>query len=155
MCTTRATPALPALALAAALVAAGCAQHVGEPETAIAQVTLTSAHEGQQAAIAPSRVMTVRLPSQPATGFIWEVEQIDRSVLKPLDDAHEYRGEAGGEATHVHRFLPSRRGRTRLKLVYHRPWQTDVPPAQTYTIDLDVEGTTWVPQQGWSFMTQF
>jgi C1A family cysteine protease len=141
MHTTRATPSPLALALGAALLlATGCAQHAGEPETAASQMTLAAAHEGGLVSIASSQIVVVRLRSKPSTGFIWDVAQMDASALSPLDEFHEFSGESSGEATHVHRFVPLRRGRTRLQLVYHRPWETDVAPAQTYSVDLDLQG---------------
>ena len=102
------------------LLVAACSQRAGE-QPGVSQVTLTGAEEGRQATVAPSQIVTVRLPSKPSTGFIWEVAQLDTSVLKPLDQYHEFPGEAGGEATQVHRFVPVSKGSTKLELAYHRP----------------------------------
>jgi len=135
-----------ALGLAALASASGCSQRVddqegGVGETAPGQVALTAAHDGMTVSVAPDKLLTVKLPSRPSTGYVWEVEEVDRSVLRPLDEAHEQADELiGGEATHVRRFTPVRRGSTRLSLVYRRPWQKDAPPMKTYSVSVDVQG---------------
>jgi inhibitor of cysteine peptidase len=148
MYTSRATRFSLALGLALCLAStAACSQRGSDQESAsdqdvaTSQVTLTAAHAEKTASVAPDKILTVKLLSKPATGYVWEVEQVDTSVLKPLDEAHEFADErSGSAATHVHRFSPAGRGLTRLKLVYHRPWEKDVPPVQTYSVDVDVQG---------------
>ncbi len=128
------------LALCAGLASAACGTggEAGAGADADA-VVLTAAQEGAAARVPPRKLLTVRLRSQAATGYVWEVAQVDPSVLRPLDDAHEAPAELGGEAIQVHRFLPAGRGRSHLLLVLRRPWE-DAPPLRTYAVDVDVDG---------------
>ncbi len=147
MYTSRATRFSLALGLASCLAsAAACSQRGDDQESsdegvATSQETLTAAHNEKTVSVTPDKLLTVKLRSKPAAGYLWEIEQVDTSVLRPLDETHEFADErSGSAATHVRRFSPAGRGLTRLKLVYHRPWEKDVPPIQTYSVDVDVQG---------------
>lgn len=97
--------------------------------------------DGKLASLDSKRLLKLRLPSRPSTGYTWVVEAVDDTVLKELDTDQEQPADALSEdSTHVHRFVPIRSGRTTLKLSYKRPWETDVPPVKSFTVDVDVKG---------------
>ena len=76
------------------------------------------------------------------TGFQWSLQPYDSLILKP-DGSPEFspnsygRVGAGGEMTW--RFLANKPGRTTLRLNYCRAWEKDIPPAETYTVDVVVK----------------
>ncbi len=45
----------------------------------------------------------------------------------------------GASAMEVLRFEAAGAGQTTLKLVYHRPWEKDVEPLQTFSIEVVVK----------------
>jgi inhibitor of cysteine peptidase len=85
--------------------------------------------------------MEVVLDGNPTTGFSWETAAVDASVLKQLGEpqfepASNLIG-SGGEFTF--RFEAVASGQTLLQLLYHRPWEKDVPPEKTFEVTVIVQ----------------
>ena len=79
--------------------------------------------------------------SNPTTGYQWEVVEMNQAVLRQLGEeyvapATDLLGAAGKE---VFRFEAVSPGETLLKLVYHRPFEPEVPPEQTYQVNIIVK----------------
>ena len=79
--------------------------------------------------------------SNPTTGYQWEVVELNQAVLRQLGEeyvapATDLLGAAGKE---VFRFEAVSPGETLLKLVYHRPFEPEVPPEQTYQVNIIVK----------------
>lgn len=125
---------VPALLLLSSL--AGC----GRTE----EVKLTDADNGAMITLTPQNVVIVTLAANPASGFGWEVFEVDDLVLVPDGLPHfepgpgtGSDGDAGG--TQTFRFVPGGSGQTRLVLGYRGPEDPpDVLPAQTYSVDISV-----------------
>lgn len=74
------------------------------------------------------------LHGNPSTGYQWEVNALDTAILRqdgeptfvPDSDAIG----AGGKMTF--RFVTAAVGQTPLTLIYHRIWEQDVPPIETF-----------------------
>ena len=103
------------------------------------KVQLTAADNGSTVELksGQGQVVSITLDANPTTGYTWEVvdapdEQIMRQVgeieFKPECDA------IGAGGVQIIRFEIVNAGRTSLKLVYHRPWETDVEPRETFFI---------------------
>ena len=81
------------------------------------------------------------LDENPTTGYRWEVASMDKAVLKQTEEP-EFKPDseaigAGGEKTfHFKAVAP---GRTTLKLIYHRSWETSVPPVKTFEATIIVK----------------
>ena len=104
---------------------------------------LTDANNGQPATIKVGSRIIVELASNPSTGFTWEASDLDTSVLKQLGEP-EYKPASstplpGSGGTQVLRFEAVAPGTTTLTLICHRTFETNVPPAKTYTIKVTVE----------------
>ena len=85
--------------------------------------------------------LAVMLKGNPTTGYLWETHAVDGAVLQPVGEADfspdsEAMG-AGGQVT-LH-FIALSPGQTTLQLVYHRSWEKDTPPAQTFEVDVTVK----------------
>jgi inhibitor of cysteine peptidase len=101
-------------------------------------------HEGDAGSTVNLRVgdtMEVVLEGNPTTGFSWETAALDASVLKQLGEP-EFKPDtsligAGGKFTF--RFEAVASGQTLLQLVYHRPWETNVPPEKTFEMTVVVQ----------------
>jgi inhibitor of cysteine peptidase len=121
--------------LVALTVATGCS-----PQQQEVKATIDDA--GREMQLKKSQTLVVTLEGNPTTGYSWEVaEPLDEQVLRQVGEA-EFKAEsdlvgAGGEQ--ILRFEAVNTGRMTLKLVYHRPWEKDVEPLETYSIQVVVQ----------------
>jgi inhibitor of cysteine peptidase len=86
--------------------------------------------------------LVVSLPSNPTTGYSWEVEALDAAVLEQRGEP-EYTSEAeggvvGAGGTETFRFEALSSGRLELTLIYHRPFEEGVEPVDTFTVTVEV-----------------
>jgi inhibitor of cysteine peptidase len=87
--------------------------------------------------------LEIVLKANPTTGYRWEVVSIDTSILK--NTGAEYKADkvppgivgAGGKT--IMRFKSIKKGETLLKLIYHRPFEKDVPPIKEFELNVVVK----------------
>jgi inhibitor of cysteine peptidase len=135
--------------MAVLVLAAGCASGDSAPtggnidrgeETTI---VLGAEDEGTLVELSPGQVLEVTLASNPTTGYSWEVSEVVESVLTQMGEAEflealkESEQLVGAGGTETFRFA-SATGETTLTLVYHRPWEKDVEPLETFTVQVVV-----------------
>jgi inhibitor of cysteine peptidase len=88
--------------------------------------------------------LQVTLQADPTTGFLWErvamegvgagvLEQVGEADFEPANDALG----AGGTVTLRYDAVAS--GQTVLRLIYHRPFESDAPPIRTLEVTVTVE----------------
>lgn len=139
-----------AVSLMAILVlAAGCASSDSVPTDADADrggeqaIILDAEDNGSQVELNQGQVLEVTLASNPTTGYSWEVSEVDEAVLSQMGEAEFRESPKEGEqmvgvgGTETFRFA-SATGETTLTLVYHRPWEKDVEPLETFTVQVVV-----------------
>ena len=85
---------------------------------------------------------SVTLPSNPSTGYNWEPQALDLSMLEQVGESkYESVGEpmpgSGGNLTLTFKALNA--GSTTLVLVYHRSWEADVDPIDTFIVTVNVK----------------
>ena len=107
-------------------------------------VSVGSDKNGQAITVKQQASLAVRLESNPTTGFRWELAQCDKSVLMPQGEpvyeaAKSDQLVMGGGGWETFQFKPQKTGQTHLKLIYHRTFEKDVPPAQVYDLDVTIE----------------
>jgi len=140
--------ALRSLALMAGLLLAACA----------AQTTAGGdATQPASFVVAPGEQFDIRLEANPSTGFQWRIgEPPDEAVVKLVGSDFQ-RGSATAEAgappalpsgepvervgqggVETWRFAGVAPGRTRIELVYGRPWESDKVPARFAVYSVDV-----------------
>ena len=80
--------------------------------------------------------------SNPTTGYQWEVAELNPDVLRQVGEA-EYIAPTsnllGAPGKEIFRFEAISTGETLLKLVYHRPFEPEVPPEQSYEVNIIVK----------------
>ena len=96
---------------------------------------------GQTIELEAGQKLQISLAGNPTTGFNWELLEFDPAVLKQVGDM-EYKADSkligsGGVITFTFKALAS--GSTTIQLIYHRSWETDVPPANTYELGITVK----------------
>jgi inhibitor of cysteine peptidase len=142
--------------LAVLVLAAGCGSggaatpdpgldRGGEPTTVpgAGDVVLGAADNGSQVDLSSGQVLAITLESNPTTGYRWELSQVDEAVLSQVGEAEFRKAPTEGEqvvgagGTETLRFAAAT-GETTLTLVYHRPWEEDVEPLETFTVQVVV-----------------
>lgn len=84
--------------------------------------------------------LVVTLQGNPGTGYGWEVVPVDEAVLKQVGD-WEFEPESdlvGAPGKMTLRFRAVESGQQALQLLYRRPWETDVPPLNTFEVTVVV-----------------
>lgn len=110
-----------------------------------APMSLSDKDNGKQVTLAIGQELTLVLESNVTTGFTWEVTGLNASLLEPIG-APEYKAPQSGSApvvgaggTQIFRFKAKASGQAELKLIYHRTFEKDVPPAKTFLITLSIK----------------
>lgn len=102
---------------------------------------LVDADNGKDVSLASGQTLTVALQGNPTTGYTWEVAEVDTSVLQRVGDitfkADSTLIGAGGVQTAT--FTAVKKGTTVLTLIYHRPFEADVAPIKTFSVQVAVK----------------
>ncbi len=105
------------------------------------EVKATVDDAGREMQLKKGQTLVVTLEGNPTTGYSWEVEEpLDEQVLRQVGEA-EFEQESdlvGAGGVQILRFEAVNAGRFALKLVYHRPWEKDVEPLETYSLQVVV-----------------
>ena len=106
-------------------------------------ITLTAEQNGTAVTIQVDDTLKIVLSGNPTTGFTWEVETVDAAILQQEGDV-EYIPDTtepeivGSGGTFTFTFKAIAIGQTPLRLVYHRPWESGIPPAETFELSVTV-----------------
>ena len=112
------------------------------------EIRLVAQDEGGQVELKEDQVLVIGLESNPSTGYMWEVEETDGRILRQMGKI-EFENQRisesatrllGAPVEQILRFEAVAAGQTTLKLVYHRPWEKDVKPARTFSIQVQGVG---------------
>jgi inhibitor of cysteine peptidase len=103
-------------------------------------VLLGGGDTGATAALEADTLLTLRLPARTSTGYGWQVDRIDPSVLTLIDREQESPGGVGGDDLEVLRFGGVAAGHTALVLSYRQPWAAPAASDPVYAVDVDVAG---------------
>ena len=127
-----------ALSLAAVLVGfsllAGC-------ESATSKILpLTIADHGRAMSVVKGEPIQIVLEGNPTTGFTWLVDDLDTKVIAvagtptyaPSSDA------LGAGGKFIFNFTALARGQTNMRIIYIRPSERGLDPAQTFAIMITV-----------------
>lgn len=115
-------------------------------------VTVTADEAGKTIYLTPAQTLEVVLPGNPTTGYSWNISPDSTAPLSQAGDA-EFAPDsdaigAGGTVT-MH-YDVTGAGSGELVLDYARPWETDVEPVDTFTLNIIVALT---PEQNNSEVT--
>ena len=116
--------------LALAVLATGCGS--------AKEVKLGVEDNGGQIEIEKDQALLITLESNPTTGYRWEAVEAGESVLQQIGEAEFKMSDPrdppppGTGGTETFRFKAIKAGQTMLKLIYHRSWEKDVEPLETF-----------------------
>ena len=104
------------------------------------EVKLDASDDGNQVELDAGQTLVVSLAGNPTTGYTWEAAELDEQVLRQVGET-EFKPESdaiGAGGVQTLRFETVNTGQMTLKLVYHRPWEEDVEPAETFSVQVVV-----------------
>jgi inhibitor of cysteine peptidase len=104
--------------------------------------SLTEAEDGKRIELNSGARLVITLEGNPTTGYTWEVMDLDASLFRQVGEI-EFKssnpGALGAGGTQTLTLEALKPGSATLTLVYHRPWETDVPPLHTFSITVTVK----------------
>ena len=107
-----------------------------EPSTA----QLTEADDGSSIELQAGDMLEIALPGNPTTGFQWEIKSVNKDILQPVgEQKFEPSSNAVGSGGSVTlSFEAKTPGQTKLELIYHRSFEANVAPIQTFEVTVTV-----------------
>lgn len=104
-------------------------------------LVITEADAGETIELEVGQEFAVTLEGNLTTGYTWEMVTAERAVVEQVGEAdfesESNRVGAGGHITLNFKALSP--GNQTLQLVYHRPWEEDVAPIDTFSVSLVVD----------------
>ena len=93
-------------------------------------------------AVREGQALALNLPGNPSTGYAWTVAITDEHALTQMGAVETYQAtqvpnRLGAPATHVVQLRATRTGQSDLRLVYRRPWQSDLAPTVVLSVQAD------------------
>jgi inhibitor of cysteine peptidase len=85
------------------------------------------------------QMIELRLRENPTTGFRWSFASDAGPSCTVIGDSFEQQnGPPGAGGEHAWQIKAVRAGKCHLELFYRRPHDPDVPPAQIFTLDIQI-----------------
>ena len=88
-----------------------------------------------------TRPFTIALPGNASTGFAWHIRDLDTTkLIKNGPGSFVGRDTVPGTSgTFFLGFLPRKKGVSTITLTYHRDFEIDVPPADSFRVTIRVK----------------
>jgi len=106
------------------------------------QTQLSAADNGKTVEVKAGDQIVIALEGNPSTGYTWEAKDLDAGMFQQVGET-EFKSSnpgligAGGTLTLTFKTLKA--GTSALTLIYHRPWETDVAPVNTFMVNVTVK----------------
>jgi inhibitor of cysteine peptidase len=94
---------------------------------------------GRTIELTTGQVVIITLEANPTTGYTWEVVEAPSGQIMRQVGEIEFESESdaiGAGGVQIIKFEVVNAGQTSLTLAYHRPWETDVEPLNTFSINV-------------------
>ena len=123
------------MVLAGALLLATCAA------PGAASVRLSEQDSGRMVELRVRDRLEIVLEGNPTTGYQWEQVVGEGSILRPVGEPafRPDSGALGAGGTVTLPFEAAAAGETRLKLIYHRSFEPNVPPLKTFEASIVIK----------------
>jgi inhibitor of cysteine peptidase len=106
-----------------------------------AALALEADDNGNEITLNKGQTLTIKLEANPTTGYTWEMVETEGAILRQVGDP-EFEADSdllGAPGTQTLSFEAAEAGQMALRLVYHRPWETDVEPLETFSVQVTVK----------------
>ncbi len=121
------------LLLVFVLAWAGCARH---PK----MIEAYKSYDGRTLTLHAGDTLSLSLAENPTTGFRWDLKTKPEPEFETLTDTFESSGGSpGAGGTHRWQWKAMRTGAATIRLEYRRPWETNAPPGQVFSLNLQVQ----------------
>ena len=124
-----------AIAGTAGIAGAATASPAHRPPRAI---VVQQSQDGQVVQLQRSQRLVIRLPSNPSTGYDWQVVTVSRTVLRQgavtFVGNPNPRGWVGVGGVDLFRFRAIGAGNTQLRMAYRRWWERSQRPGRTFRL---------------------
>lgn len=101
---------------------------------------LSESDSGKTVELCVGEELEVALPGKPTTGYVWEVGSVDLKVLNPGETDFIADDKAIGSGNmEIIKFHTIAAGRSEVKLIYHRPFEKDIPPLKTFEVTVIIK----------------
>ena len=101
--------------------------------------SFTEADSGKTFTTSPGAALDIHLKGNYTTGYSWNIVACDKNIVQPASSqytpAQPQLTGSGGVQRYTFNIVGT--GRTTLRITYHRVWEKDVAPAQTFTLQID------------------
>lgn len=97
--------------------------------------------DGREITLQKGQTLSIKLAANPTTGYSWEFVESEGAILQQVGEP-EFEADSdllGAPGTQTLRFETVETGQMELRLVYQRPWKTDVEPLKTFTVQVTVQ----------------
>lgn len=103
-------------------------------------ISFTERDSGKTVGLSIADELEIVLPANPTTGYIWETDALNCNLLSHskvdfLPDTTAL-GSGGSE---VNRFKAIAEGTCRLKFIFHRTFEHNVPPLKTFELTVIIK----------------
>jgi len=107
------------------------------------KINLSMDYNGRQIELTNGQTFNVTLETNPSTGYSWQVVELNNNILHQIGETETepnitQKNMVGVPVMHTFQFQVINTGQTTLSIVYHRIWEKDVAPVNTFSIDLFV-----------------
>jgi inhibitor of cysteine peptidase len=106
------------------------------------EVSVNESSSGKQVEIAVDGTLIVTLESNSTTGYSWELKNIvDTTILQKIGNVYlaPTTTLVGAGGKEVWNFKALKAGTTTLTMEYNRPWESDSPAAESFTLTVVVK----------------
>lgn len=115
------------------LFSCGKSKHDSPPQ--VPAGALTEKDSGSTVTLHVNETITIALRGNGSTGYLWEVVPGAETILQGGESQYIVDSDAvGSPGTAIFVFKAIAPGNATLQLINHRPWETGVPPVQTFQL---------------------
>ncbi len=104
------------------------------------EIRLDEGDDGRLIELDKGQILVITLVANPTTGYKWEVAKHEEHILVQMGET-EFQSESdltGSSGVEILRFKAANAGMTDIILVYHRLWEKDVEPLETFSLKVVV-----------------
>ena len=108
------------------------------------EVNVDEADDGGQIELEQGQILVVTLQSNPTTGYSWEKAENQEPILEQIGETEFKQTETnwppviGAGGWEIFRFKAMSPGKMALQIVYRRPWEEDVEPVDSFSLDVTI-----------------
>lgn len=100
-------------------------------------IKLSEKDNGREVRMCAGQVFEVALEGNPTTGYTWTVAYASAGRIKKTGEKYRPKTKAlGSPGIMTMKFSAVSPGKASLKLIYHRPWEKNIPPVRSFQINI-------------------